>query len=146
MHGAAVDACSRCVLALVCCLACTPTTRPPPGALLPAVLRQLGLLRLSPALAAALDAGEPLPQGSDERALRAGAVAAVDAVVAAAAAAGGAAAAGSDGGSSGGGGSFTARDLSCYLLLLVEEGEGRRPARLAGQELRPHCTTGTAAY
>lgn len=113
------------------------------------MLRQLGLLRVSPALAAALDAGEPLPQGADERALRAGAVAAVDAIVAAAAGGAGsaAAAAGSEGGGAASGSSgFTARELSSYLLSLVDEGDGRSPPRLAGQALAPHRTTGTTAY
>lgn len=133
----------------------------PAGCLLPAVLRHLGVIRLSPQLAAALDddsgadTGGQLPAGLDERALRAAAVTAADAVVVAAAAAAATAASNDDGDDGGGadgacGGAagqrpFTAHELSCYLLSKVEEKEGGA-LTFDGVELHPHRTRGTAAY
>jgi hypothetical protein len=105
------------------------------GALLPAILQQLGLIAYSEQLTSLLEQQQQqLPQGADERAVRAAAVAAVDAVVAAAAAAGGGT----------GDAGFTARDLSSYLLSQVVE-EGRQQM-LNGAALKPHRTTGTVAY
>jgi hypothetical protein len=91
-------------------------------------LQQLGLLTFSEQLTTLLEQ-QQLPQGADERALRAAAVAAVDAIVAAAGT---------------GDAGFTARDLSSYLLSQVAE-EGRQQM-LIGAELKPHRTIGTVAY
>jgi hypothetical protein len=87
-----------------------------------------------------------LPCGPEERALRAAAVAAVDAVVAAAAAAAGSPAAGSGDGS-GSGVPFSAFELSCYLLGQVQEDEGNAVGlRFGGEVLHPHTTLDTIAY
>jgi hypothetical protein len=91
-------------------------------------LQQLGLITYSEQLATLLEQ-QQLPQGADERALRAAAVAAVDSIVAAAGS---------------GDAGFTARDLSSYLLSQVVE-EGRQQL-LNGAVLKPHRTTGTVAY
>lgn len=110
----------------------------PAGALLPAILHQVGLITYSQELSTLLEQQQQqLPQGADERALRAAAVAAVDEIVAAAAAT-------AAGGGAGGEAGFTARDLSSYLLsLVVEEGQQQL---LDGAVLRPHRTVGTVAY
>lgn len=75
------------------------------GPAVAAVLRAKGVLKLSEELGGIIDGGQELPSGPHERALRAAAVAAADAVVQAA------------------GGAFTPFELGCYLGLLVEEGQ-----------------------
>ncbi|KAL6760868.1 hypothetical protein V8C86DRAFT_2546687 [Haematococcus lacustris] len=92
------------------------------GPSIPAALRALGLLHLAPDLAAAIDKGEDLPPGPHERALRAAAVTAVDALAAALQHA------------------VSARELSSYLNLLTEQGQ-----ELHGRAKR-HLTKGTIAY
>lgn len=106
-----------------------PRSAPPPpwgcmgsGNLTPAVLRAKGVLQLSEELAATIDGGRELPAGPAERALRATAVAACDAVVAAAEQA------------------YSAAQLGAYLGFLTDEGQ-----ELHGK-VRPHLTRGPVAY
>lgn len=86
------------------------------------MLRTKGVLSYSDDLAPTIDAAEELPAGPHERALRATAVTAADAIVA------------------GAGGAFTAHELSAYLCLLAEQGQ-----ELAGQ-VKPHLTRGLNSY
>jgi len=109
------------------------------GAVLPAVLRQLGLVSCSADLAAALDQQQQLPEGADERALRAAAVAAVDEVVRAAATTSSAGVSSNSHCSV-----FSADDLSTYLLSAVQ-GSGNR-LLFHEAALAPHITRVTIAY
>lgn len=120
---------------------------------MPAVLRAKGVLKLSEELSNILDAGEELPSGPHERALRAAAVVACDKIVAlsAASAAGtalaatsvsGEAAAGTSSGDqkvhSGEGSTvatpFNAVQLGAYLVSLAEDNEELRGV------IKPHLT------
>jgi hypothetical protein len=94
----------------------------PAGSVLPAVLRSKGVIVLSPELAAIIDAGQELQPGPHERALRATAVTAVDAMVAQSSK------------------SVTARELSSYLCHLADAGQP-----LHGQVKR-YLTKETVAY
>jgi hypothetical protein len=101
---------------------------------LPAVLTHLGLLKVSGALAHALEQQpqQELPLGPEERALRAAAVAAADAVVAAV-------------NGQGGTNPLSAHELGCYLLSLVDDSSEQLTFQ-GGAVLRPHRTLGTTAY
>jgi hypothetical protein len=106
------------------------------GAVLISVLRHLGLISCSDDLAALLEQQQPLQLEADERALRAAAVTALDAVVEAAAAADSRGCRGSAG--------FTASDLSTYLLCDVKE--SGRQLLFRGAVLKPHVNLATSAY
>ncbi|KAI8463952.1 MAG: hypothetical protein J3K34DRAFT_526577 [Monoraphidium minutum] len=91
------------------------------GAAAAAAWRALGVVQPPDALAAAVDAGQPV-SGDDEAALRAAAVAAADAVAAAA------------------GGELTAAQVSAWAAgLLDDSGE-------LAEKAKPHIKTGTVAY
>uniref|UniRef100_A0A7S3QND4 Queuosine 5'-phosphate N-glycosylase/hydrolase n=1 Tax=Dunaliella tertiolecta TaxID=3047 RepID=A0A7S3QND4_DUNTE len=85
-------------------------------------LRALGLLQLSPDLGAKVDAGQVLPPGAQERALRVAAIAAANEVVKAA------------------NGAFTAQELSGYLAWKCEDGQELRG------KVQKHYTQGITAY
>ncbi|KAF5839774.1 hypothetical protein DUNSADRAFT_18652 [Dunaliella salina] len=86
-----------------------------------AALRALGVLQLSPDLAAKVDAGQVLPPGAQERALRVATIAAANEVVRAA------------------NNAFTAQELSGYLAWKCEDGQ-----ELRGRA-RKHYTQGITA-
>eukprot|EP00877_Chromochloris_zofingiensis_P004080 jgi/Chrzof1/13673/Cz08g07170.t1 len=92
------------------------------GSLLPAVLRYKAVLQYSEALAAAVDARQPLPPGNEECTIRAAAVVAVDAMVQSC------------------NGAINAAELSSYLLSLTDEDQ-----ELHGKVV-PHLTRETTAY